>query len=165
MTVYHGSTETVKKPTTITGGRFLDFGYGFYTTTNRPQALRQAEIKRKRTGKSDSSLNVYEIDGRIFADKSFAFLQFDNPNHEWLEFVINNRRGTDLHEYDFVQGPVANDTLYQTFILYESGVLTLEETIVRLKVHDLFDQISFHTGKALQELHFVSYSKINPDSL
>jgi hypothetical protein len=36
----------------------------------------------------------------------------------------------------------------------------INQRTVRLKVHELFDQISFHTAKALQKLHFVSYSKI-----
>jgi len=38
--------------------------------------------------------------------------------------------------------------------LYESGILTLEETINRLKVNELFDQLSFHSEKALKNLKF-----------
>ncbi len=48
MTLYHGSTEIVEKPGIITGDKFLDFGFGFYTTTSKEQALRWAEIKKKR---------------------------------------------------------------------------------------------------------------------
>ena len=46
MILYHGSNVIVKQ------NRFLDFGFGFYTTTNRKQAenfaLKVAE-RRKRT--------------------------------------------------------------------------------------------------------------------
>ena len=35
MTVYHGSNVIVEKPKLIPQNRYLDFGFGFYTTTNR----------------------------------------------------------------------------------------------------------------------------------
>ncbi len=154
MILYHGSTEIVEKPRIIKRNIFLDFGYGFYTTSSKEQALRWAKIKKKRTKSESAHLNVYEIDDFIFSDKAFFSLHFNEPSREWLEFVIANRRGSITHNYDFVRGPVANDTLYQTFTLYESGVLTLEETIKRLKVHELFDQISFHSKTVLESLKF-----------
>ncbi|MCL2290529.1 MAG: DUF3990 domain-containing protein [Bacteroidetes bacterium] len=154
MILYHGSTEIVENPKIITSDNFLDFGYGFYTTTSEEQAHRWAKIKRNRIKSIDAYLNVYKIDERIFSDNLFSILRFENPSREWLRFVIDNRRGEAMHNYDFVYGPVANDTLYRTFTLYESGVLTLEETIRRLKVSELFDQLSFHTEKALENLKF-----------
>ena len=153
MKLYHGSTQIVSMPKIIIGGHFLDFGYGFYTTTNKEQAVRWAGIKKNRTKSQNAYLNIYEIDDNAF--NLFSARLFENPNREWLEFVIGNRQGTITHNYDYVRGPVANDTLYQTFALYEAGVLTVEETVARLKVHELFDQISFHTEKMLEELHFL----------
>lgn len=38
MKLYHGSNTIVDKPTLVVQNRFLDFGYGFYTTANREQA-------------------------------------------------------------------------------------------------------------------------------
>ena len=38
MTLYHGSNVTVEVPKLIVPFRALDFGMGFYTTTNRDQA-------------------------------------------------------------------------------------------------------------------------------
>ena len=154
MILYHGSTEIVKKPQIIENDNFLDFGFGFYTTTSKEQAFRWAVIKKKRTKSVNSYLNIYEIDDYVFSENSYSILNFENPSREWLDFVIGNRRGSITHNYDFVRGPVANDTLYRTFTLYESGVLTLKETIVRLKVHELFDQILFHSEKALRNLKF-----------
>jgi hypothetical protein len=137
MILFHGSTEIVENPIILKGTHFLDFGFGFYTTTSEVQAVRWAEIKKKRTR------------------KEMAYLSFYNPTQGWLEFVIGNRRGQITHEFDFVKGPVANDTLYLTFSLYESGVLSLEETVARLKVHELFDQLSFHTERALANLMYI----------
>jgi hypothetical protein len=34
--------------------------------------------------------------------------------------------------YDMVMGPVANDSLYATLLLYEQGVLSVEATIAQL---------------------------------
>ena len=159
MILYHGSTEIVEKPRIIAGDKFLDFGYGFYTTTSKEQALRWAKIKKSRTKSAVSYLNIYEIDDSVFSDHSFSVLNFEEPSQEWLEFVIKNRRGSIVHDYDMVYGPVANDTLYRIFTIYESGVLTLEETIRRLKVSELFDQLSFHSERVLERLIFKSREK------
>lgn len=39
MTVYHGSNVEVKEPMILKPNRELDFGNGFYTTTNLEQAV------------------------------------------------------------------------------------------------------------------------------
>ena len=43
MILYHGSNVAVSEPKLIQSNRFLDFGFGFYTTTNKEQALRFAD--------------------------------------------------------------------------------------------------------------------------
>jgi hypothetical protein len=138
----------------------LDFGYGFYTTTYLEQATRWALTKKDRMNSEDSYLNIYEIDDSLFFDKEVRLLKFVEPDRSWLEFVMNNRQGKGMHDYDLVYGPVANDTLYRTFTLYESGVLSVEETIARLKVHELFNQLSFHTENMIKRLHFIEAFKL-----
>ena len=39
MIIYHGSNLTVETPKILVPNRYLDFGTGFYTTTNFDQAL------------------------------------------------------------------------------------------------------------------------------
>lgn len=39
MILYHGSNVIVSEPKLIEQNRFLDFGFGFYTTTNKTQAI------------------------------------------------------------------------------------------------------------------------------
>lgn len=51
-------------------------------------------------------------------------------------------------------GAVANDKVYATISLFESDVLTVEETIARLKVDDYFNQISLHSKAAISKLIF-----------
>jgi hypothetical protein len=44
MTLYHASNVEVKMPMLVESNRMLDFGPGLYTTTNREQAVRFAEV-------------------------------------------------------------------------------------------------------------------------
>ena len=112
--------------------RFLDFGYGFYTTTNKVQAVGFADKVTKRRKEGIPTVSIYEID----EDKAFAecaVLRFDAPNEAWLDFVSDNRAGNYSGKpYDFIYGPVANEDVYTTITLYTAGVLTKEQTIEAL---------------------------------
>ncbi len=155
MKIYHGSTETVHLPTILNTQRLLDFGNGFYTTTNYEQAQRWAIIKRNRIAKhADAVVNVYNFDEKLLETDIFKLRLFKTADEDWLDFIVSNRRSSMPHPYDIVMGAVANDTLYQTLTLYETGILTKQETIVRLKVHTLFDQLSFHTSEVLKKVIF-----------
>lgn len=156
MQLYHGSIEIIEKPKILDQQRLLDFGKGFYTTTNKEQAERWAAIKQKRTSRSAKAIiTVYELDGNLLNSENLKVKIFTKANEEWLDFVIHNRNIESDTNNDIVIGPVANDTLYQTLILYEAGILTKKETIARLKVHPLFDQLSFNTQKALEYLKYI----------
>ena len=50
--------------------------------------------------------------------------------------------------------PVANDDVYRTFILYQNGVLTRQQTIEALRIKELSDQYVFKTRAALSLLTF-----------
>lgn len=155
MKIYHGSTELVHLPTILNTQRLLDFGNGFYTTTNYEQAQRWAIIKRNRIAKeADAVVNVYNFDEKLLDTDIFKLRLFKTADEDWLDFIVSNRRSSIPHPYDIVMGAVANDTLYQTLTLYETGILTKQETIVRLKVHTLFDQLSFHTSEVLKKVIF-----------
>lgn len=43
MKIYHGSLVAVEKPEIRVSDRYLDLGYGFYTTTNMEQAIKWVE--------------------------------------------------------------------------------------------------------------------------
>ena len=155
MLVYHGSNLEVSSPKLIVQNRFLDFGFGFYTTTNKIQAISFAEKVVRRTNSGKKTVSVYEIDtDKVFADCSV--LRFLSPNEEWLNFVSENRSGNyDGKIYDIIYGPVANDDVYTTFTLYQSGVLTKEQTLEALKIKELYDQMVFTSENSLSYLKFV----------
>ncbi len=156
MKLYHGSTLVVNKPTIFDTQRLLDFGNGFYTTTNKKQAENWAFIKNRRINKNINGIvSVYQINDDTLTNQKDKVKVFKSASEEWLDFIVSNRKGQNNHTYNIVQGPVANDTLYSTLLLYENEVLTKKETIIRLKTHKLFDQISFHNIEILKNLHFI----------
>lgn len=90
MLVYHGSNVTVKHPKLLHQNRFLDFGYGFYTTTNKQQAINFAGKVTERRKAGVPTLNIYEVDEKI-AFAQCSVLRFDTPDEGWLNFVSANR--------------------------------------------------------------------------
>ena len=155
MILYHGSNLIVNKPKLVPQNRFLDFGFGFYTTTNKVQAIGFAEKVFLRRGEGKKTVSIYEInETKAFRDCSL--LRFDAPDESWLDFVSANRAGSyNGPKYDIIYGPVANDDVYATFNLYSAGLLTKEQTIEALKVKKLYDQLVFTTDKALKHLKYV----------
>lgn len=155
MILYHGSNVTVSEPRLVEQNRYLDFGYGFYTTTNKTQAIGFADKVTKRRKSGERTVSIYEIDeGTAFAECSI--LKFESANEAWLDFVSENRSGNYSGEaYDVIYGPVANDDVYTTFTLYTAGVLTKEQTLEALKVKKLYNQLVLTSEKALSYLKFV----------
>lgn len=154
MILYHGSNLTVSEPKLVAQNRFLDFGYGFYTTTNKTQAIGFADKVTKRRKDGTPTVSIYEIDdAKAFAECSV--LHFDSPDEAWLDFVSDNRAGKYTGKsYDFIYGPVADDDVYTFFTLYTAGVLSKEQTIEALKVKKLYNQLVLTSEKALAFLKF-----------
>lgn len=154
MLLYHGSNMTVAIPKLIKQNRFLDFGFGFYSTTNKEQAIGFAKKVFQRRKIGDCIVNIYEIQEDL-AFNECSLLKFESANEAWLDFVAANRQGTyQGKSYDFIFGPVADDDVYTTFSLYTAGVLTKEQTVEALKVKKLFNQLVLTTPKALSYLKF-----------
>ena len=91
--IYHGSNVEVAVPRILQNGFYKDFGYGFYCTSYEKQAKRWAM-----TRKGDSVVNRY----KYMLDDNLKILSFKEMTDEWLDFVVNCRRGVE-HEYDIVE--------------------------------------------------------------
>ena len=164
MILYHGSNVIVEKPRLIQQNRTLDFGSGFYATANREQAISFADKVTKRRKDGSPHVSIYEIADIEELKEKFKLHIFAEANEEWLDFVCANRGGSYHGEqYDMVLGPVANDTIYRTFIAYEEGILTKEETIARLKVKKLYNQMTFSTEAALAQLRYIGQFTIGEE--
>lgn len=92
MILYHGSNVVVSEPKLIKQNRFLDFGFGFYTTTNKKQAVSFAEKVYRRRKEGGKIVNVYEIDEQK-AFSECSVLRFESADEAWLDFVSDNRSG------------------------------------------------------------------------
>ena len=155
MIVYHGSTVPVEVPKIMNGGRKLDFGEGFYTTSSKEQAIIWAEIVSVRREMSAKFLSSYYFDCEK-AQNELEIIRFLEPDEVWLDFICANRSGRTISKpYDIVIGPVANDKVYRVVQFYENGVYDKDEAIRRLKADKLFDQILFHTEKSLKYCRFA----------
>ena len=152
--LYHGSTVTVRKPSLRPGRSNADFGKGFYTTSNIDQAIRWAHIRRERKGEGRAVVSVYEFDETLIEDDNLRIRRFTGADEPWLYFVTDCRKSRK-HDYDMVQGPVANDKVFTTVNLFESGVLSAEAAILQLKAYNTYDQLSFHTKRVVDTLRFV----------
>jgi len=153
MIVYHGSNVVVEQPRLLNPNRYLDFGKGFYTTSNMEQAYSFAEKVKNRQKSGQSTVNQYYLDDQIFT--TLKVLSFERPDEGWLDYVSNNRNGIEVSdEFDLVTGPVADDDIYQTFLLYSSGVITKAQTLEALRVKKTYNQIVFKTDEALSFLKF-----------
>lgn len=157
MTLYHGSLEIVEHPLIREANRPLDFGTGFYTTTSLQQARRWVKLRMEQSQASVGFINIYEYSPK----RDLRTRLFRSANEAWVDFVHANRTIQDYnHDYDIVTGPVANDNVYLSFNLYESGIITKRELIRRLKTYKLVDQLLFHTERSLDTLEYVENKEV-----
>ena len=154
MLLYHGSNLKIEVPRLLKNQRNLDFGKGFYTTSDYNQAeswaLRTARIRKE--GKA--IVSYYEVEDNAL--EKLKRLRFKKADKEWLDFVAANRKGiSPQNDWDIIIGPVANDQTFPTILLYLDGYLDADSTIKRLLTQKLSDQYTFKTELALSKLKFI----------
>lgn len=114
MILYHGSYLKIAVPDLLHSRSNVDFGRGFYVTPLHEQAAKWCD-KFKRRGK-EGIISCYSFDEHRKAD--LKMLSFDSYSDEWLDFILNCRRGKDATNYDLVVGGVANDKVFNTVELF-----------------------------------------------
>lgn len=139
--LYHGSTVAVRKPSLRSGRPNADFGKGFYTTSVKEQAVRWAHIKQERESAPRAVVSVYEFDESLLDNADLNIRRFTGADEPWLQFVTDCRKSRP-HDYDIAQGPVANDKVFTTVNLFESGMLSAEAAILQLKAYKTYDQLT-----------------------
>lgn len=159
MKLYHGSNVVVIAPKIMQSRRMLDFGKGFYLTSNFRQASNWAKIKAERAGVGKALVSVYEVDDNIL--RQLLILRFRSADVKWLQLVSAYRQGKQpVKGYDIIIDPVANDTTMQVINLYMSGMYSETEALKRLLPQKLTDQYAFKTTKAIGALAFSEVREV-----
>lgn len=129
--LFHGALEEIKFPSDDrTTSKSTDFGEGFYLTELQKQAekwaINKCDIAKKKGWKNAKSIvNIYSLDrGKVLKD--FKSKYFSKMTDEWLDFIISCRNHEE-HIYDYVEGPMADDKIYNFVSDLLQGNITREE--------------------------------------
>ncbi len=128
MILYHSSNVSVEVPDTQHSRDDLDFGKGFYLTTNKEQAINYALRFQRRM--QDAWLNIYELSYNSKEWKEKIFYSYDK---EWLTFISECRAGRDHFDFDIVIGGIANDKVIRTLDRYFQGEISSDQALGVLK--------------------------------
>lgn len=142
--IYHGSNTAVEKPRILINGHYKDFGYGFYCTNIEKQAKRWALTRR-----GASVVSHYQY----VKSKELKILEFPDMTEEWLQFVVDCRSGKE-HNFDIVEGPMADDQIWDYVEDYLNKKITKEAFWELVKFKYPTHQIVFCTERALETIHF-----------
>lgn len=145
MQIYYGSNVFANQPKIITDGFYKDFGYGFYCTNFEKQTKRWALTK-----KNKHVVNVYSYT----ENKNLNCLIFKEMSDKWLDFVVSSRQG-ERHDYDIVEGPMADDTIWNYVDDFARGMISRTAFWELVKFKYPTHQIVFCTEAALKCLEYV----------
>ncbi|GHT03720.1 hypothetical protein AGMMS49525_09270 [Bacteroidia bacterium] len=163
MKVYHGSDTLVSVIDLQKCKPNRDFGRGFYVTKLRSQADDMAKRVTKYS-KKNPVVTEYEFDEYAFEDVELKVLRFNDYDEKWLEFVVFNRNADKRkqpHDYDIIEGPVADDKITRNITKYLQKKISKEKFIEMLTHSEPNHQICFCTINSLQMLDYVGKHKAN----
>ena len=157
MKLYHTSTKIIEHPDVTHSRKHLDFGQGFYLTAFREQAERYGE-RFIRRGES-AVMNIYEMDE---VSSPFTSKCFNHYDGEWLDFVTACRKGETHENYDFIEGGIADDQVFNTIDLYFSGIYTREQALDQLRYKQPNHQICITSQQLIDvNLHYIDYQRLS----
>ena len=137
ITVYHISSAEVKKPSVDVNGENLGFGKGFYLTNSKIEA----ESLAGKMG-DNAVISVYEFNYFKTKNVGYRFNEFETYNKEWLNFVVDCRKGKDIAaDYDIVIAGGIYDEIADIVNDYEKNNITADEAVEQLRYKDVKFQI------------------------
>jgi hypothetical protein len=170
--LYHASYEVIEKIDLQMCDRRNDFGQGFYTTTDRAQAIKfvKTAVKKRARGSPLGFVNTYLVDSFT----GLRMYEFPSADEEWLHCVCGYRR-VDLpyrtmkkwDRHDVLAGKIANDDTMAVINIYLSGGYgsygskqAVDTAIGLLKPERLKDQLCFKTEAAIKRLKFAGFFQV-----
>jgi AraC-like DNA-binding protein len=169
MRVYHGSYTEVSEIDLTKGRSSLDYGKGFYVTGIRSQAEYWA-TRSGRFHKTDGVVSEFEFYENAFDHFELKVLRFSSYTEQWLDFVVLNRNPKSpipAHDYDIIEGPVANDDVNNRINDFLAGIVSKADFLTELSHHKPTRQICFCTVRSLQMIepidkkHYITVKHIS----
>jgi hypothetical protein len=163
MQVFHGSYTAINVIDLGQSQANKDFGRGFYVTKYRQHAENWAKIIGRKHH-TEGFVTEFIFNERIYVDKRFKVLRFDDYNEHWLDFVVLNRDDTTTeqqHDFDVVEGPIADDKITRNIDDYLAGLISKTDFLTMLKYHEETHQICFCTVKSLQFLKHTDKKQVS----
>ncbi|MDR2087139.1 MAG: DUF3990 domain-containing protein [Dysgonamonadaceae bacterium] len=154
MRVFHGSDTFVRIIDLSKCKLGRDFGQGFYVTKFYQQAEAMAYRVAKWSGK-EPVITEFDFDEIAYEDDDLKLLSFDTYDEMWLDFIILNRKNKlrkQVHNYDIIEGPVADDAVSIRIIDYLKNKVTKKDFLDELKFKKPSHQLCFCTFQSLQTL-------------
>ena len=155
LELYHGSGQIVEFPEIRKTRYTKDFSWGFYCTKSYEQAYRWAERKHEK-----GIVNVYSY----IENSELNIKKFDGMCEEWLDFIAECRAGK-THPYDIVEGPMADDTIWNFVNDYLNKNISKEVFWEYARFKHPSHQISFHSIRALECLKYERSIAVENDTV
>ena len=157
MKLFHTSDRIIREPDIYAGRKNADFGQGFYLSAEEDFARSWA---RERTA-SDIYVNVYELDLSGLRVKTL------DRDAEWYRYIFQNRRGGEdvFRDYDVISGPIAADTLFETYGIITSGLLTEGQALTLLNIGRAYSQTAIKTPEGAAALRWVDAYTLDADMI
>ena len=157
LILYHTGFDEIRMPDIRRGRENADFGQGFYLSDDAEFSRRWARMRKGQ----DTVLNRYALDLSGLRVHRFS------RDEEWFDYIYRNRAGAGdrLPEYDVILGPIANDTIYDTFGVITSGILTRQQALSLLMIGPEYTQVVIKSEKAAANLHFLDAVVLSPEEV
>lgn len=137
-----------------------DFGKGFYLNPDYEQAMLWAESRVRTIQEGKPTVTSYDFDLEKAIDGGLNVKIFDGYTEDWAEFIADNRRNStdnQIHTYDIVIGPIADDNVGRQIQLYMQGYWTIAQLIDKIRYNNKKSvQYFFGSENALKFLNKLS---------
>ncbi len=157
MLLYHTGFDEIPVPDLRRGRINADFGQGFYLSDDPDFAERWATEKKD----AQTFVNRYELHTDDLQIKRFE------RDEDWFRYIFSNRRRMPdtLKDFDVIIGPIANDTLFNTFGVLTSGMLSDDVAMALLQLGPAYTQVVLKTERAKEALCFLGAIALGHDVL
>ena len=100
-------------------------------------------------------ITAFEFDEQELCSNKLKVKIFTEYSKEWAEFIIanrNNHSDVQIHDFDIVYGPIADDRVGLQLQRFRQNYISIERLIEELKYKKPTFQYFFGTEKAISNL-------------